>query len=128
MRARRETIAASYSRAFAQLGNLVELPHVEEGIRSAWHLYPLRTAGAARTGHDQLIKDLGELGIGTSVHFGPVQLSLHLRERMGFRGGEFPVSEDVYARVLSLPLYAAMSDADVDRVTESVIELLWRYV
>jgi dTDP-4-amino-4,6-dideoxygalactose transaminase len=127
MRGRREAIAAVYSDAFAQLGDLVELPVVEEGVRSAWHLYPLRTAGAGRTGRDQLIRDLEELGIGTSVHFGPIHLSSYAMQRMGFRGGEFPISEDAYSRVLSLPLYAAMSDADVARVTESVTELVRRY-
>ena len=96
MRGRREAIAAVYSDAFAQLGDLVELPVVEEGVRSAWHLYPLRTAGAGRTARDQLIRDLEELGIGTSVHFGPIHLSSYARQRMGFRGGEFPISEDAY--------------------------------
>jgi UDP-sulfoquinovose synthase len=127
MRARREAIAAAYSSAFADLGDLVELPVVEEGVRSAWHLYPLRTAGSARTARDQLIKDLGDLGIGTSVHFGPIHLTSYAREQMGFRGGEFPMSEDAYSRVLSLPLYAAMSDSDIARVTGSVTELIRSY-
>ena len=54
MRGRRTTIATHYSTAFASLGDLVELPTVEEGVRSAWHLYPLRLAGDARSGRDQL--------------------------------------------------------------------------
>ena len=54
MRARRTAIASRYSAAFAALGDLVELPPVEEGVRSAWHLYPLRLAGDARDMRDQL--------------------------------------------------------------------------
>ena len=111
MRARRAEIASRYSADFAALGDLVELPTVEEGMRSAWHLYPLRLAGAARTGRDQLVEDLRLLGIGTSVHFIPLHLSPHFRKRFGFRGGEFPVAENAFSRELSLPLYSAMSEA-----------------
>ena len=48
MRARRTAIADRYRAAFTALGNLVELPTVKEGIRSAWHLYPLRLTGKVR--------------------------------------------------------------------------------
>ena len=87
MRFRRTAIACRYSTAFAELRNLVELPTVEEGVRSAWHLYPLRLASGARLCRNQLIDDLNELGIGTSVHFIPVHLSPYFREHRGSRRG-----------------------------------------
>ena len=127
MRLRRTAIACRYSTAFAELGNLVELPTVEEGVRSAWHLYPLRLASGARLCRNELIDDLNELGIGTSVHFIPVHLSPYFREHRGFRGGEFPICEDAYSRLLSLPLYSAMSDRDVERVVSAVTELVSSY-
>ena len=100
---------------------------VTEGVRSAWHLYPLRLAGEARDMRDQLAAGLHGLGIGTSVHFAPVHLSAHFRERLGFRGGELPASEDVSSRVLSLPLYPAMSEPDVERVIDAVLSLVSRH-
>jgi UDP-sulfoquinovose synthase len=124
IRARREALAARYGKALAPLGDLVELPTVTEGMRSAWHLYPLRLAGAARHGRDQLVADLSRRGIATNVHFIPVHLTTHFRQRFGFRGGEFPACEDAYSRVLSLPLYAALSDTDVDRVAAAVTDLV----
>ena len=127
IRARREAIATRYSAAFAALGDLVELPVVEEGVRSAWHLYPLRLAGAARGRRDQLIEDLDRLGIGTSVHFQPIHLTSYAKERLGFRAGDYPVCEDASSRVLSLPLYAAMSDPDVVRVITAVTTLVGSY-
>lgn len=127
MRGRRTAIASRYCAAFAALGDLVELPPVTEGVRSAWHLYPLRLAGEARDMRDQLAAGLHGLGIGTSVHFAPVHLSAHFRERLGFRGGEFPASEDVSSRVLSLPLYPAMSEPDVERVIDAVLSLVSRH-
>jgi dTDP-4-amino-4,6-dideoxygalactose transaminase len=127
MRLRRAAIACRYTAAFAELSGLVELPTVEEGVRSAWHLFPLRLAGAARMRRDQLIDDLSKLGIGTSVHFIPVHLSPHFREHHGFQVGNFPVCEEAYSRVLSLPLYSAMSDADVERVVNAVTRLVSDY-
>jgi UDP-sulfoquinovose synthase len=127
IRARRAAIAARYSAAFAELGERVEVPVVEEGVRSAWHLYPLRAAGPARHSRDRLIADLERLGIGSSVHFVPVHLTSYIGNRMGYRRGDFPVSEDTYSRVISLPLYAAMSDADVERVIAAVTSLVPGY-
>lgn len=127
MRAQRARIAARYSETLAGLGDLAELPAVAEGVRPAWHLYPLRLAGDARHARDQLITDLHQRGIGTSVHFIPLHMTSHIRRRYGFRGGEFPVCEDAGARVVSLPLYAAMSDADADRVASAVMELVTGY-
>jgi dTDP-4-amino-4,6-dideoxygalactose transaminase len=127
LRARRTAIAARYSEAFAGLGNLVELPQVEDGMRSAWHLYPLRLAGAARLARDQLVEDLAGVGIGTSVHFVPIHLTSHFRTRSGFRGGEFPACEDACSRVLSLPLYAELRDTDVERVVTAVTDLITRH-
>ena len=126
-RARRTEIAARYAEAFAVLRDLVELPVVADRMRSAWHLYPLRLSGAARHGRDQLIEDLHQVGIGTSVHFAPLHLTSHFRQNFGFRGSEFPASEDSFSRVLSLPLYAAMSDPEVDRVAAAVTDLVSRH-
>lgn len=128
MRARRAAIADRYTSAFADLGDLAELPSVKDGNRSAWHLYPLRLAGKAREMRNQLAEDLNRLGIGTSVHFIPLHLTSHFRECLGFRGGEFPTSEDVYSRVLSLPLYSAMSDSDIERVRSVTSGLISGYV
>jgi UDP-sulfoquinovose synthase len=127
IRARREEIAARYSDALASLGDLAELPAVADGVRSAWHLYPLRLAGPASRSRDRLIADLHHRGIGSSVHFVPLHLTTHFRSRYGFRGGEFPAAEDAGAREVSLPLYAAMSDADADRVIAAVLDLIPGY-
>lgn len=128
MRARRTEIAARYTTAFSALGDLVELPTVKEGMRPSWHLYPLRLAGEARNMRDQLADDLNRLGIGTSVHFIPLHLTTHFRQRFGFRGGEFPASEDAYSRILSLPIYPDMSEDDVERVIDATSMLVSGYV
>jgi perosamine synthetase len=42
----------------------------------------------------------------------------------GYRNGEFPVTEDLFSRCLSLPIYARMSDRDVEQVIESVLTIV----
>jgi dTDP-4-amino-4,6-dideoxygalactose transaminase len=61
------------------------------------------------------------------VHFVPLHLTSHFRARSAFRGGEFPACEDACSRVLSLPLYAGLSGAEVGRVVTAVTGLIARH-
>jgi perosamine synthetase len=69
---------------------------------------------------------MGELsakGVHTQVLYIPVHLQPWYRSTYGYGRGKCPVAEDFYRHALSLPLYPAMSDADVDRVTDAVQQL-----
>lgn len=106
-------------RYFAGLGDIsaFDLPHPPAGVESAWHLFVLRVAPpAGEEERDRLIESLGRQGIGTSVHFIPLHLHSYYRESLGHRPEEFPITLDLYRRAVSLPIWSAMSDADVDRV------------
>lgn len=122
MRERRTFIAERYSSAFGELFDLLEVPHAAEDVTPAWHLYPLRLKRrlAQSLPRDDFIKALTVQGIGTSVHFIPIHLLSHFRRRYGYTGGEFPRAEDVFERIISLPLYPLMRDSDVERVIEAV--------
>jgi dTDP-4-amino-4,6-dideoxygalactose transaminase len=61
-------------------------------------------------------------GIGTQVHYIPVHLQPYYRQRYGVRS--LPGAERYYARTLSLPLFAAMQDSDVDRVVDALRDAL----
>ena len=73
---------------------------------------PLLPAGSDRAA---FIAAMKELGIGIGVHYPALHL-FTLYRRLGFTAGQFPHAEDVGARTVTLPLFPAMSDADVDRV------------
>ena len=60
------------------------------------------------------------MGIQTQVHYIPVHLQPFFQTRFGTAQGDCPRAEDYYEKCLSLPLYAALSDEDVDRVIEAV--------
>jgi dTDP-4-amino-4,6-dideoxygalactose transaminase len=125
MRTRRTAIAGRYTEAFAALGDHLDTPVVAEGVRSAWHLYPLRLrAEALGIGRDGFVEELEARGVGTSVHFMPLHLHPHFRDRYGCSGGDFPNAERAFERLISLPLYPAMSDADVAHVIACVEEVV----
>jgi lipopolysaccharide/colanic/teichoic acid biosynthesis glycosyltransferase len=76
---------------------------------------------------NQLIEELKQRGIGTSVHFIPLHTHPYYRDTWGYRQGDFPVAEDYFDRCLSLPLYPAMSDADQDRVIDALTDIAHIY-
>ena len=120
---RRAAIAARYDEAFAGLP-LVRPARPAEGDLHAWHLYVLRLADAAPLGRDAFIERLFALGIGVSVHYIPLHLHPYWRERYGLQAAQFPHSQHAYERMLSLPIYTRMGDADVERVADAVRQAL----
>jgi len=117
--ARREWIAATYNSAFADLP-LVLPPKPIEGDVHSWHLYVLRLSDAAPIERDAFIEAMFAAGIGCSVHYIPLHLQPYWRDRYGLTAGQFPHSQKAYERSFSIPLYTAMSDADVHRVIDTV--------
>jgi len=114
-RARRETIALQLNDGLAGLP-VVLPPAATSGDIHAWHLYVLRLADAAPLGRDALIEQLFASGIGCSVHYIPLHLQPYWRDRYGLSAADFPNAQHAYERMLSLPIYPRMSDADVGRV------------
>ncbi|RZT95234.1 DegT/DnrJ/EryC1/StrS family aminotransferase [Rivibacter subsaxonicus] len=120
---RRAAIAARFDAAFADLPlRMPPLPLA--GDRHPWHLYVVRLADDAGIERDRFIERLFALGIGCSVHYIPLHLHPYWRERYGLRPEQFPHSQHAYERMLSLPLYSKMSDADVERVIAAVRQAL----
>ncbi len=116
---RRAQIAALYDAAFAGLP-LVPAPRPQNGDMHAWHLYVLRLADGAGVRRDLFIERLFAAGIGCSVHYIPLHLHPYWRDRYALRAAMFPHSQHAYERMLSLPLYTRMTDADVQRVVQAV--------
>jgi UDP-4-amino-4,6-dideoxy-N-acetyl-beta-L-altrosamine transaminase len=112
---RRREIVARYNRALADLPGL-ELPVETEGARAAWHLYAIRLRGLDRTA---FTRGLRSRGIGTQVHYIPVN-TFPLYRRLGYDPAETPIATAIAERLVSLPLFPALSDADVDRVIAAV--------
>jgi dTDP-4-amino-4,6-dideoxygalactose transaminase len=116
----RQRYAALYDAAFADLPE-VELHPRHADRNHTFHLYPVRFRTESLTiGRDQIIEELGRCNIGTSVHFIPVHMHPYYRDTYGYQPNDLPVAAGIYARMVSLPLYPAMTDGDIASVHQAV--------
>jgi perosamine synthetase len=122
--ARRRVIAAKYSSVFRDLPGVI-IPPVRCDANPAWHLYPIRL-DLARVTADRatIFRALRAENIGVNVHYIPVYQHPYYRERFGSRDGQFPVAEDAYSRLISLPMFHGMTDRDVDDVIAAVLKVM----
>ncbi len=120
--ARRRQIVGQYNQAFKGLP--VELPSEPEGCFNSYHLYVVRVDKKIKTTRKDLYFKLKEKGIHTQVHYLPVHTMPYYQEHFGYKWGDYPVAEDHYSRVLSLPMYPSMTDDDVDYVINCMKEEL----
>jgi len=117
--ARRLAIARHYNDRLK--GSGVITPEIPEGGRHVFHCYVVRVPGGKR---DDLRKYLADRGIGTGVHY-PVPI--HMQEAsafLGYRQGDLPVTERLAGEVLSLPMYAELTDTQVDTVAGAVADFI----
>ena len=120
--ARRHALARRYFERFDRsLG--CELPPADF-THSNWHMFqpllPLDRMSITRGGFIDAMK---ARGIGVGVHY-PAMHRFKLFRDLGFRDGQFPVAERIGDRIVTLPLFPAMEDSDVDRVCDAVRAVL----
>jgi len=124
---RRREIAAQYTKALREIAGVI-VPAARDEVSPAWHLYPIRLDLAKLTAdRAQIFAALRAENIGVNVHYIPVHLHPYYRERFGFRDGDFPVAEDAYSRLISLPMFHAMTDADASDVIAAVSKVCEAY-
>jgi dTDP-4-amino-4,6-dideoxygalactose transaminase len=102
----------------------VELPADKADCRHAWHLYTLRlNLDRLAIGRDEFIEQLKERGVGTSVHFIPIPLHPFFASRAKLRQNRCPNALELYPRLISLPLFPAMAEAQVEYVATAIREI-----
>lgn len=118
--ARRQAIVARYHQAFAGLNWLVRPPETP-GQSVCQHLFVVQIDFAAiGMTRPEVMAALLDQGVGTQVHYIPVHLQPWYRQTFGTVAGQYPAAEAYYDRALSLPLFPAMTDADVEQVITAV--------
>jgi perosamine synthetase len=130
--ASRSRVADAYNERLGEMGGApagegdpdgLVLPCADRGEeRRSWFVYTVRVPrGVDR---EAVIADLAQRGIASKAYLPCIHLMPHYRERFGFEGGEFPVAEEVAERSLALPFFPAMTEEQVERVTEALAEAL----
>ncbi len=125
---RRREIAARYAAAFGDL-EAVTLPTVRTDVNPAWHLYPIRlNLEKLSADRGKIFRALRAENIGVNVHYIPVHLHPYYRNRFGDHAGEYPIAEDAYERLISLPMFHGMSDGDVEDVIRAIRKVVENYI
>lgn len=124
--ARRAEIVARYNKTFGSHPALIP-PQVPQAA-TAWHLYVLEF-DLAQLDCDRrtIFLELQEARLGVQVHYIPVHLLPYYRKHFGTKPGDYPRAERYYSRALSLPLYPKLTDAEVDRVIDTVLQIVNRH-
>jgi len=116
--ARRRVLARRYFECWdTSLG--FDLPLADEENHGNWHMFQPLLPRRLASRRGEFIAAMRDQGIGVGVHYPAMHLFSLFRQR-GHGPGDFPVAEDIGARTVTLPLFPAMADADVDRVCKAV--------
>ncbi len=120
---RRRAIAARYFQAFAPLAaaGTVQLPVLSPDVENNGHVFHLLLPSAHRA--DALIDALARARIDARRHFVPLHRSAYA-QRAGFATRRLPVTESVAARLVRLPIYPSLTDAQQQRVIEAIVRAL----
>ncbi len=121
---RREEIVSRYREAFDE-NPLLDFQVIPAGVVSANHLFVLlidfEKLGKSRR---QVMEGLRTRGVLTQVHYLPLHLQPYYQQELGTKPGDFPNAEAYYKKALSIPLFPAMSDENVDTVIQAVNEIV----
>ncbi|MGH6629112.1 MAG: DegT/DnrJ/EryC1/StrS family aminotransferase, partial [Burkholderiales bacterium] len=101
----------------------LELPAAGDDGHS-WHMFaPLLPLAQLRIGRAEFIRSMHERAIGVGVHYPALHL-FSLYRRLGYAEGDFPNAERIGRETVTLPLFPAMTEADVDRVCDATAQVL----
>jgi dTDP-4-amino-4,6-dideoxygalactose transaminase len=115
---RKRQLAAALTRRLEPVADRLILPHEWAGIRTTWHLYPVLVPQERR---DEMLAALRAQDIGAAFHYVPLHDSPYATQQFGYKTGDLPHTERISASLIRLPLFAAMSDTDLDDVAEATI-------
>lgn len=123
---RREQIWNYYQDAFSRLP-VTPPADPDAGTRHAYHLYTIRIEESeAGLDRDAFIAAMSRSGIGVGVHYLSLASHPHYQQRFGWCPNDYPAAQAVGETTVSLPLSSKLTDADVDRIIETVELVLGR--
>jgi len=116
---KRQLLAANYQRLLSELA--IDLPALDDENISAWHLYIIRLHD--KTKRKVVFDGMRTAGIGVNVHYIPIHTQPYY-QNLGFDWGDFPVAEDFYERIISLPMFPELSGEQQQYIADTLAGLL----
>lgn len=124
---RRREVAARYREAIDGI-EAIDYLHTRPQVEHAYHLFPVLLGDELVERRPEIFAALRAEGIGVNVHYIPIHLHPYYRDMFGTREGLCPVAERSYQRLISLPMFAAMSDEDVEDVLAALRKVIDHYL
>ncbi len=120
---KRRQFAASYNKAFKELDNIITPGQLEQ-TNSAWHLYIIQLKTEKLSANRKAVFDaLRQVNIGVNVHYIPVYYHPFYRQ-LGYKKGLCPVAENLYERIITLPLFPGMEERDIEYIIDNVRNII----
>ena len=117
---RRREIVKMYNEAFDAMPG-IETPIVKPYVKPAWHIYTVLLNGIDR---DKFFSKMREKGIGVNVHYIPIYRFSYYQEHFNNKPEYFPVTEEVFSKIVTLPLFSKMCDGDIYYISDKVKSLI----
>jgi perosamine synthetase len=111
---KRERVAAWYGERLAEIPSIEPPKVLPATSRMSWFVYVVRLP--EQTNREALAERLEARGVPTRPYFTPIHLQPYVRERFGYRPGDFPVTEDLGRRSMALPFSGVLAEEDVEYV------------
>lgn len=110
--ARRNEIVRIYNKELSGIKE-VTIPFVTPNVKHGWHIYTILLNGIDR---DKFFVEMRRQNIGVNVHYIPVYRHTYYKERFNTNPLDFPIAEEIFKRIVTLPLFPKMTDEDVSDV------------
>jgi len=119
MNERRRHLANRYREAFADMGDKLTMQGIPQyDFVHSGHLFPVCLVDEKR--RDHFMSFLKENSVGTTPYYTPLHLFSYYQKEFGFKKGDFPEAEYVGERIVCLPLYYSLQEAEQDYIIEMV--------
>lgn len=120
--ARRRQLAQRYDELLADLP--IRIPKQSRDTNSSWHIYVVRLDKTrVKKRKTEIFEEMKQRGVTLNLHYIPVHLQPYY-QTLGFKQGDFPVSERYYEEAFTLPIYYELTDAQQDQVVGALKEVL----
>lgn len=124
LREERQNIAIQYYKLLGEL-EMLDLPGCNVPMEHhAWHLFPVKLNAKSKIERNAFIQEMADAGIGTSVHYKPMHRLHYYMNQYDLKNDDFPVSEKIWNRTVSLPIYPDMKKKEIELVVDSIHKIL----
>lgn len=118
---RRSELAVMYNGLLKEV-DFVRLPVIRRNAKSAWHIYTILMDESIN--RDDFFNFMRAENIGVNVHYIPAYRHSYYIQNFNFEKKDFPVTEDIFRRIITLPLFPGMSEQQVEYVVATILKTI----